>query len=220
VCYERKIFENWNFENRDFWKFSTHSSRFLHFKLRLFDVKKLNRLTFFRNDSSLAERSREASDHLVKKRDLSSEVSWKSRPHSNQLKKPSSFNSAEKAVLIQPSWKSRPYSTQLKKPSSFNQPEKAVLIQLIWKSRSHSPHMRKPSPANPVNPVNPAEKAVSIQPIWKSRPHSIQLKKPFLFNPFEKAVPIQPIKKVSRDVTTHNTEDCESRVLMIERSQR
>ncbi len=26
--------------------------------------------------------------------------------------------------------------------------------------------------------------------------------------------------EVSRDVTTHNTEDCESRVLMIERSQR
>ncbi len=28
------------------------------------------------------------------------------------------------------------------------------------------------------------------------------------------------INNVSRDVTIHNTEDCESRVLMIERSQR
>jgi protein required for attachment to host cells len=28
------------------------------------------------------------------------------------------------------------------------------------------------------------------------------------------------IKELSRDVITHNTEDCESRVLMIERSQK
>jgi hypothetical protein len=28
------------------------------------------------------------------------------------------------------------------------------------------------------------------------------------------------LMKLSRDVTIHNTEDCESRVLMIERSQR
>jgi hypothetical protein len=28
------------------------------------------------------------------------------------------------------------------------------------------------------------------------------------------------LNNMSRDVTTHNTEDCESRVLMIERSQR
>jgi hypothetical protein len=74
VCYERKIFENWNFENRNFWKFSTHLFRFLHSKLRLFDVKKFSRLTFFRSDSSLTEKSREVSDHLVKKKNLRSEI--------------------------------------------------------------------------------------------------------------------------------------------------
>jgi hypothetical protein len=76
VCYERKIFENWNFENRDFWKFSTHSFRFLHSKLRFSDVKKFNQLISLRSDSSLAERSREASGHLVKKGDLSSEIMY------------------------------------------------------------------------------------------------------------------------------------------------
>jgi hypothetical protein len=54
----------------------------------------------------------------------------KNRPHSNHLKKPFSFNPAEKTVLIQPSQKSRSHSTQLKKRSSFNPAEKAVFIQL------------------------------------------------------------------------------------------
>jgi hypothetical protein len=59
---------------------------------------------------------------------LRSPLIWQSRSHSTHLKKPSSFNSAEKAVSIQPSWKSRPHSTQLKQPSSFNPAEKAVPI--------------------------------------------------------------------------------------------
>jgi hypothetical protein len=49
------IFENWNFEKLNFWKFSTHSFRFLHPELRLPDVKKPSRLTPFRGGSSLAE---------------------------------------------------------------------------------------------------------------------------------------------------------------------
>jgi hypothetical protein len=40
------------------------------------------------------------------------------------MKKPFSFNSGEKVVLIQPSRKSRTHSTQVKKPSSFNPGEK------------------------------------------------------------------------------------------------
>jgi hypothetical protein len=55
----------------------------------------------------------------------------KSRPH---LIQPSSFNSLEKAVLIQAIWKSCPHSTLLKKPFSCNPFEKAVLSQPIWKS--------------------------------------------------------------------------------------
>jgi hypothetical protein len=53
--------------------------------------------------------------------------------------------------------------------------------------------------------------------VTASRKRSIKLDKISLYHD-------KSIKKhrdyVSRDVTTHNTEDCESRVLMIERSQR
>jgi hypothetical protein len=94
-----------------------------------------------------------------------------------QLKKPSSFNPAEKAVLIQLSWKSRLHSTHLKKSSPFNSAEKAVLIQSIWKSRPHLTQLKKPSP------FNPAGKAVLIQLSCKSRSHLTQLKKPSPFNP-------------------------------------
>ncbi len=77
-CYWCMIFESWNFEKLNFWKFSTHSLRFLHSELRLSDVKKTSRLTSFRGDVESSWGPREASGHLTKKKDLSSEVisSW------------------------------------------------------------------------------------------------------------------------------------------------
>jgi hypothetical protein len=58
------------------------------------------------------------------------QLSWKSRSHSTQPKKPSPFNPSEKAQF---SRKSRSHSTHLKKPFPFNSVEKADHIQLSRK---------------------------------------------------------------------------------------
>jgi hypothetical protein len=56
----------------------------------------------------------------------------------------------------------------VKKPSPFNSFEKAVPIQLIRKSRSQLTQLKKLFPFNPFEnavPIYPFEKAVPIQPI-------------------------------------------------------
>jgi hypothetical protein len=118
------------------------------------------------------------------------QLRWKSRFHSTQVKKSFSFNSGEKRI----------HSTQAKKPYSFNSFLKAVLIQLRWKSRFHSTQVKKPSQFNSgekavliqlsekPSSFNSGEKAVFIQLRWKSRSHPTQVKKPFSLNWGEKAV--------------------------------
>jgi hypothetical protein len=77
---------------------------------------------------NLIARSVEKRSKMKIYRAICHELVIKSRPHSTQLKKSSSFDPFEKAVPIQPIWKSRPHSIQPKKPSSFNPFEKPVPI--------------------------------------------------------------------------------------------